>query len=793
MKYQFKTHPCCAKENIVQGDCFRFTVLTPYLIRMEYDENGKFEDRATQTVINRNFEPQKFQIIDNDEGLQIITEGIHLIYDKKKFSANGLTVKVKGNLTAYHSVWHFSDPVDDLGGTARNLDGADGPVRLEPGLLSRNGYTVLDDSKSFLIREDGFPVPREGDAIDIYFFGYGRDYRRCIKDFYRLTGAVPLLPKYALGNWWSRFYRYTAETYRQLIERFEKEKIPFTVAVLDMDWHLTEIPSRFGSGWTGYTWNRKLFPDPKAFMKWLHDKGYHVTLNVHPADGVRAHEEMYEAMAKELGVDYKKEVPIPFDLTNPDFLNAYFKYLHHPNEEAGVDFWWIDWQQGSNSRVKGLDPLWMLNHFHYLDLQRNGKRSLILSRYAGVGSHRYPVGFSGDTIISWESLKFQPYFTATASNVGFCWWSHDIGGHMKGKKDDELAVRWLQFGVFSPIMRLHSTSNLFAGKEPWRYNPVSREIMNRFLRLRHNLLPYLYTMNYICHTEGQPLIQPMYYLYPESPEAYEVKNQYCFGSELIVAPITESMDPDLKVACVRVWLPEGIYIDFFNGRIYEGGRYMEMYRGLDTIPVLAKAGAIVPMRYEEACDNDLKNPVDLNIRIFAGGDGRFCLYEDDGESLEYADGAYVNTEMRLKWNEGRFFIGASKGQLKLIPEQRNYRLSFVGFADCEDIVVESDGKKIPYIKTYDEDKNTLVISVEGVSVAKGLQVLFGGKLSLAANRVEKDLYRLLDQAQIEYQLKEKIYFLVKNRPDKTEIISELLAWKLNRNLFGMVCELLLAK
>jgi len=760
---------------------------------MEYDENGKFEDRATQTVINRNFEPQKFQIIDNDEGLQIITEGIHLIYDKKKFSANGLTVKVKGNLTAYHSVWHFSDPVDDLGGTARNLDGADGPVRLEPGLLSRNGYTVLDDSKSFLIREDGFPVPREGDAIDIYFFGYGRDYRRCIKDFYRLTGAVPLLPKYALGNWWSRFYRYTAETYRQLIERFEKEKIPFTVAVLDMDWHLTEIPSRFGSGWTGYTWNRKLFPDPKAFMKWLHDKGYHVTLNVHPADGVRAHEEMYEAMAKELGVDYKKEVPIPFDLTNPDFLNAYFKYLHHPNEEAGVDFWWIDWQQGSNSRVKGLDPLWMLNHFHYLDLQRNGKRSLILSRYAGVGSHRYPVGFSGDTIISWESLKFQPYFTATASNVGFCWWSHDIGGHMKGKKDDELAVRWLQFGVFSPIMRLHSTSNLFAGKEPWRYNPVSREIMNRFLRLRHNLLPYLYTMNYICHTEGQPLIQPMYYLYPESPEAYEVKNQYCFGSELIVAPITESMDPDLKVACVRVWLPEGIYIDFFNGRIYEGGRYMEMYRGLDTIPVLAKAGAIVPMRYEEACDNDLKNPVDLNIRIFAGGDGRFCLYEDDGESLEYADGAYVNTEMRLKWNEGRFFIGASKGQLKLIPEQRNYRLSFVGFADCEDIVVESDGKKIPYIKTYDEDKNTLVISVEGVSVAKGLQVLFGGKLSLAANRVEKDLYRLLDQAQIEYQLKEKIYFLVKNRPDKTEIISELLAWKLNRNLFGMVCELLLAK
>ena len=195
MIYRLKTNPCCSRENVVTGDCYRFTVLTPYLIRMEYNEKGIFEDRATQTVINRNFEPQKFQVIDDESGLQIITDGIHLIYDKKMFSANGLTVKVKGNLTAYHSVWHFSEPVEDLGGTARTLDGADGPVTLEPGLLSRNGYTILDDSKSLVIREDGYPEPRESDAIDIYFFGYGRDYRRCLKDFYRLTGAVPLLPK----------------------------------------------------------------------------------------------------------------------------------------------------------------------------------------------------------------------------------------------------------------------------------------------------------------------------------------------------------------------------------------------------------------------------------------------------------------------------------------------------------------------------------------------------------------------------------------------------------------------
>ncbi|KAE9636249.1 DUF5110 domain-containing protein [Defluviitalea raffinosedens] len=793
MVYRFETNPLCIPENVVQGDCYRFTILTPYLIRMEYDEKGKFEDRASQTVINRNFEPQNFQVMDDEQGLQIITEGIHLTYDKKKFSPNGLTVKVKGNLTAYHSVWHYLDPVKDLGGTARTLDEADGPVKLEPGVLSRNGFSVLDDSKSFLIGEDGWPVPRENDSIDLYFFGYGRNYLRCLKDFYRLTGFVPLLPKYALGNWWSRYYPYTEESYKKLIEHFEEEKIPLTVAVLDMDWHLVDIPSRFGSGWTGYTWNKELFPDPKGFMDWLHKKGYHITLNVHPADGVRAHEEMYEDMAKELGVDYKNEIPIQFDLTDPDFVKAYFKYLHHPNEEAGVDFWWIDWQQGSKSKIEGLDPLWMLNHFHYLDMKRNGKRSLILSRYAGVGSHRYPIGFSGDTVISWESLRFQPYFTATASNIGFCWWSHDIGGHMFGKRDDELITRWLQFGIFSPIMRLHSTRNLFAGKEPWRYNAIAHEVMNNFLRLRHNMIPYLYTMNYRCHMEAEPLIQPMYYQYPERDEAYEVKNQYYFGSELIVAPVTDPMDPKLQLACVKVWLPEGIYIDFFNGRIYDGDRYVEMYRGLDTIPVLAKAGAIIPMRYEETYDNDLGNPMDLNIRVFAGDSGHFSLYEDDGISLDYTQGACVKTDMYLDWQEGVFCIKGAKGKLDLIPQKRNYRLSFVGFADCDEISVELDGDKIPYAKSYDMDQNTLIIDLEGANVTKELKVQFGQKLNLAVNNIEKDLYHLLNQAQIEYQLKEKIYFLIKNQTDRLKTISQLHSWNLPHGLFGMLCELILAR
>ena len=207
------------------------------------------------------------------------------------------------------------------------------------------------------------------------------------------------------------------------------------------------------------------------------------TLNVHPADGVKGHEEMYVEMAKAMGVDYEKEDPVICDLADPNYLEAYFDILHHPREEEGVDFWWIDWQQGSNCKIEGLDPLWILNHFHFLDSKRNGKRPMTFSRYAGPGSHRYPIGFSGDTLMTWESLDFQPYFTETASNIGYGWWSHDIGGHMLGYKNDEMEARWTQLGAFSPIMRLHSSCSEFNGKEPWRFKKEAELAMGEALSI----------------------------------------------------------------------------------------------------------------------------------------------------------------------------------------------------------------------------------------------------------------------------------------------------------------------
>src|SRR5690606_32311887 len=219
-------------------------------------------------------------------------------------------------------------------------------------------------------------------------------FRGALRDFHALTGPVPLLPRYALGNWWSRYHPYSADEYLELLDRFEAERMPFSVAVLDMDWHVTDPDPRFGSGWTGYTWDRELFPDPAGFLTALHERGLRVTLNDHPADGVRAHEEAYPRMARALGVDPDTEVPLSFDVTDPTWLRTFFDSVAHPMEEEGVDFWWIDWQSGPYSRTPGLDPLWALNEVHFSELASTGRRPLIFSRYAGPGSHRTPLGFS---------------------------------------------------------------------------------------------------------------------------------------------------------------------------------------------------------------------------------------------------------------------------------------------------------------------------------------------------------------------------------------------------------------
>ena len=564
-----------------------------------------------------------------------------------------------------------------------------------------------------------------------------------------------------------------------------------------MDWHLVDIDPKYGSGWTGYTWNKDFFPDPKRFLKWLHDRGMRTTLNVHPADGVQAHEEMYEEMAKAMGVDTEAENPVVCDPADPEFMEAYFKYLHHPREEEGVDFWWIDWQQGSNCKIEGLDPLWIFNHFHFLDSRRNGKRPMTFSRYAGPGSHRYPVGFSGDSLITWESLDFQPYFTETASNIGYGWWSHDIGGHMLGYKNDEMTARWTQLGVFSPIMRLHSSSSEFNGKEPWRFKKETEIAMGEALRLRHAMIPYLYTMNYRSYQENLPLVLPMYYDYPEERDAYERRNQYMFGTELMAAPVTTPRVRDLNTAKVKVWLPEGIWYDIFTGMMYRGGRTLDMYRTLDSIPVLAKAGGIVPFTDEISGAQASKNPDSLRIHVYAGAEGKFALYEDDNETCAYEKKQCVITEMQYtEEHENVFTILPASGDLTLIPEKRRYTVELTGYQKeaAASVKITVDGNSVDAEDiSYDSRKQAVIVSVPCVLVKQMVKITVDPQYTACRNRTEERCFEFLNQAEIEFRLKDQLYEVIQREKEVSVLAAELNSMKVNQDLYGALLELLTAR
>ena len=673
-------------EAVLQGERWRITVLSAGLVRIEWSDDGAFEDRASTFAVNRDLPVPEFQVVERDAAFELVTDRLRLTYDRGPFTPAGLSVQARGDISNYHSVWRYGEDVPGLGGTTRTLDDVDGRVPLEPGVVSRFGVSVLDDSRSFLFDDDGWVGPRAPGGIDLYVFAFGLDYAAALEALYAVSGRPPVLPRWALGNWWSRYHRYSADSYLALMDRFAEEELPLSVAVIDMDWHRVDsVPEEYGSGWTGYSWERSLFPDPEAFLADLHRRGLRVTLNVHPADGVRAFEDAYPAMAQALGRDAGSDEPIAFDPADRAFLTAYLEVLHHPLEDQGVDFWWLDWQQGQHSRIQGIDPLWLLNHFHFLDSGREGRRPLTFSRYAGPGSHRYPVGFSGDTIVSWASLHFQPEFTATASNIGYGWWSHDIGGHLFGTRDDELATRWVQLGVFSPILRLHSSSNPFLVKEPWLYPAESRGAMAAALRFRHRLVPYLHTMNHRAAGDGVPLVRPMYHVAPRDPRAYEVPNQFAFGSELLVAPITVPRDEVTLRGAVRAWLPPGTWIDVFTSTVYEGGREIELHRDGRSIPALLRGGGILPLAAEDDLDAT-RNPERLELLVAPGADGAFTLIEDDGTGAAPEEIPTARTPIAWDQRAGRLTIGAAEDPHGVLPGTRTWTVRFLGL-DRESVTV----------------------------------------------------------------------------------------------------------
>ncbi|KAK5085752.1 hypothetical protein LTR05_005040 [Lithohypha guttulata] len=796
--YKFEIKPKANPGAIVQGPNYRFTILTDRLLRYEWSADGKFEDRASTFAINRDFPVPKYHVYEEgNQNLAIVTDYFQLSYDKQKFSPSGLMVSFSAKVTDWGAQWRFGYEVKpgNLGGTTRTLDMVDGRCEVDQGVCSVEGYAEVNDSLSMLFDGSGWVSPRmSGDRIDGYLFGYGLDYRAAVKALYQLSGNQPVLPRWALGNWWSRYYAYKQDEYIQLMDKFRKQDIPLSVAVIDMDWHLVKDDRVPHAGWTGYTFDDKLFPNPTEFGQQLHSRNLKITLNDHPAMGVHHHEDSYEEMAKAIGHDTSNKDPIVFDPTHKEFMDAYLSILHRNIEKQACDFWWIDWQQGSFSRIPSIDPLWMLNHFHFLDnaLPEAGatvsaatgaseKRPLIFSRYAGPGSHRYPVGFSGDTVISWASLAFQPEFTNSASNIGYGWWSHDIGGHM--------------YGVFSPIMRLHSSDSAWTSKEPWCYRAEGEKIMSDFLRLRHRLVPFLHTRNVTGSTEGEPLCQPIYWHFPEAKQAYRHRNNYLFGFDMLVVPVVEPRNKQSNMATARAWLPPlGRYVDIFTGIVYDGNREVSIYRRLQDYPVLLHEGSIVVLDAAKAPANGCLNPEAFEVLVCVGRNGQASVLESPDDDSEQ-----VKKEANTRERGSLIQYKQAEGKLTANVTGRTWSFKFPAIVKVpKDLKVSVGGKDITKdvqvnLEAYPSLPSMVVKIPQAMDDKAEIVIELGANPQLdVIDHTERMKSYLMDM-QIDFYTKDVIWEVLNDESSAFSVrISELLAIGLDEAVSGPFVELLLS-
>lgn len=766
---------------VAQGNV-RVTVLTDRLLRIEYAEDGVFEDRPSLAVVNRRFLEVPFEAHTDGDQLTVDTGAVALQCTDvtQPFTAESLSVRFSANGWAGSqrddgrtATWRFGqENGGNLGGTVRTLDTWKGKrtartvgfnpqngfihewdeQTLEPGLLSKDGWAVVDDSATVVLdavdgppgRCDGWPTERPaGDRRDLYLFAYGSEHTAALDAAAGLLGHQPLPPRFAFGYWYSRYYPYTDRELLELVEQLDHHDVPVDVLVVDMDWHRP--------GWTGYSWDRDLFPDPTDTLARLHDSRLRVSLNLHPADGVGRHEDAFEEMCGALGLDPAAVDRVLFDVTDPHFVDAYFRILHHPEEDRGVDFWWMDWQQGTESTLPGLDPLAWLNHLHWDDLARRrpDRRPMIFSRWGGLGAGRYPVGFSGDTYASWESLAYQPEFTATAANVLYGYWSHDIGGHFGAAPDPELYTRWVQFGAHSPVLRTHGVLGPDQERRFWEYSNPYRNAMIEAVRRRYELVPYIYGACRRGADSGRSLLRPMYHDDPAAEAAYEAPDQYRFGESMVVAPVVAPRDGD-AMAAVRVWLPEGEWFDVAHGErlvVAEAdGAWHERRYLLEEVPVFVPAGTVI-LGQLDVRRLDAPSYPNLVVTAYPGKAGASELYEDDGTSTRYLAGRSVTVALRHRTTarQRTVQIGAAAGTYRGWRRRKPVQVRFVHEAPPRSVRIDDHEVSWAASPTdghwwYDAAAASVVVSLTSVDLRVGVTVT----VDRASSRRRTDGEALID-------------------------------------------------
>jgi len=740
--------PMHAANEVVAGTA-RFSRLAEGLVRMELARDGRFENRRSLRALARPEPLPFDAVVQRAGGWELAFDGHVLTYQPNgdSFNAGNLQVRTAWgavwhpelvdleNLGGVHAsldllrpgalpqgvhpaAFHHHANTSDLtfyrvaeelkrgagkafqGRLMDELDTVDHPIpepaarllqersKFPPGPLSRAGWFLYNDTGSPVLNPaTGWVESRAAreDGVDAYLFLYGQDRRLGLRQHRALFGACPLLPRYALGLWYSRFPTFNDAESRELIAEFEKHGLPLDMLVLDLEWHRL--------GWHGWSWNPEYFPDPAGFLDHLRQKGIHVTLNVHP-DRIPTEEPGYPAFLEAAGlkgsgagVDGGMDPGVEkfggYDLADPRQAAAFMDVLHRPVQEQGVDFWWIDGAAPVRS-IGGLDAQFWTNHVYWQHMRETQprRRPMVFSRTAGFGAHRYPFHFTGDTWSSWAVLENLVEQTLRAGHMGQSFVTHDIGGHLSPfvMLDPELYIRWVQFAVLNPIIRLHSGKmgpKTAGERRPWMYGPQVLHIFQTAMRLRRELVPYLYTLVRQTESEGLPIVRSNALERPDWEAGAGIWDSYFLGDRIYAAPM-------VRPGRVRsVVLPPGSWYRAESEKpVASNGE--QLRRELVThenVPLhYYRAGSLMVKAEGGQRAGDI--PRSLRVELFSGGPGskdEFELYEDDGTSPDYLQGAFRTRKFRME-EEGALVLefGPEEGEFPGAPQRRDLRFQLIG-------------------------------------------------------------------------------------------------------------------
>ncbi|HXW56359.1 MAG TPA: glycoside hydrolase family 31 protein [Candidatus Cybelea sp.] len=707
----------------MKAGVLRVELLTPSIVRVTYAPGASIPPTTQYIVTSGRGLSVPWKMDSTDQAIALVTDSLKIILTRKNgairyedsaghklFEDGGRSltpVEVNGEKTyraeMFYNMWDSSEAFYGLGqhqAGVWNYHGEfvdllqDNTNISVPFFVSSHGYGILWNNASrsrfnnrFL--HELYLASDVADAVDYYFI-YGPELDQIIGGYRQLTGTAPLFGKWAYGFWQSKNRYGSQAELLDVARKYRALRIPIDDIVQDWFWWNTMGEPVF---------NRN-YPDPKGMIANLHEDHFHVMFSFWPYfnpgspvyDDMEKHGYFIDAIKVGTGEVHPTGQAL-YDAFNPAARGYYWQLLDKVFA-LGADAWWLDTDEpetenrerniletekvaiGNGARYADLFPLMHTSGVY--EGQRataDRKRVFILSRSAFAGAQRNSItAWSGDVESNWLNFARQIPAGLNYELSGLPYWTTDIGGFVTGNPDDpayrELFVRWFEYGTFCPIFRVHGTRTTNTN-ELWSYGPQAQGILTSFDRLRYRLMPYIYSLAWKVTNEAYTPMRPLVMDFRTDTQAQNVGDQFLYGPALLVSPVT------LPGATSRpIYLPKANWYDFWTGRAQRGGAWIEAAAPLDRLPLYVRAGSILPLGPDIQYATE-KPPDPIELRVYAGADGSFTLYEDEDDNYDYEKG--VRATIPIRWDDASrtLTIGDRQGTFPGMLQSRTIRIVFV--------------------------------------------------------------------------------------------------------------------